>query len=112
MAEASLVLLLGAGATYVWRMLGVLLSGRLRTSGTLFDTLSCIAHALLAALLMRMIVLPNGGLAETPTAVRLGALGIALLAFYLSGKRLIVGVLAGAASLSAMLWLLPGFTAG
>lgn len=107
-----LVLLTGAVFTYGWRALGVALSGRLRPAGVLFETLSCIAHALLAALVMRMIFLPVGGLQETALAVRLTAVAVALAAFYLSGKRLLVGVLAGAGTLMAILWLVPGAMAG
>jgi len=103
-----LVLLTGAIVTYAWRGLGVALSGRLHPTGWLFETLSCIAHALLAALIARMIFLPAGGLQETTLSARLVTVAVALAAFYLSGKRLIVGVLAGATTLMAILLLVPG----
>src|SRR5262249_23055492 len=60
-----LVLLAGAGVTYAWRGIGVLLSGRIDAEGPLFRWIGAVAYALLAALIARMIVLPIGPLAAT-----------------------------------------------
>src|SRR3546814_17880920 len=65
------VMLAGAAITYFWRALGVALAGRLRPDGRLFDWVGCIAYALLADLISRMIVLPIGPLSETTLGARL-----------------------------------------
>ncbi|HTO81269.1 MAG TPA: AzlD domain-containing protein [Methylomirabilota bacterium] len=94
-----LVLLAGAGVTYAWRGMGVLLSGRIDAEGPLFRWIGAVAYALLAALIARMIVLPIGPLAATALVDRLGAAAAALLVFLLTRRSLLFGVLAGAAVL-------------
>ena len=81
-----LVLLVGALVTFAWRGLGVVLSGRLRSDGRLFEWIACVAYALLAGLVARMVVLPTGPLAGTALADRLLATGLigGSLAFWLA----------------------------
>lgn len=101
-----LVLLVGALATYVWRGLGVLLSGRIDPEGAVFEWFACVAYALLAGLIARMIVLPIGIVAETALADRLLATTAALAAFFLLTQRnMLLSVAAGAAGLILLSWL-------
>lgn len=89
------VLLCGIAGTYVWRALGVSFSARIEPEGTLFRWVSCVSYAMLAALISRMTVMPMGSLAETPISLRLGAMAVALAAFFLAGRSMLVGVVAG-----------------
>ena len=66
-----LALAVAALVTYAWRGLGVLLSGRIDPDGPLFAWTACVAYALLAALIARMIVLPRGDLADTAALDRI-----------------------------------------
>jgi branched-subunit amino acid transport protein len=100
-----LVVLTGALVTYLPRALGVLLSGRIDAESRLFDWISCVAYAILAALVARMIVLPTGPLEATSLATRLGAVAVGLAAFYLLRRELLVGCLAGMAALALLDWL-------
>ncbi len=84
-----------AVATYAFRGLGVAFAGRLRTDSPWFDLASCVAYALLAGLLARMILFPQGALAEAPLIARCVAVGAALLVFALV-RRLLPAVLTGA----------------
>ncbi|WP_119167316.1 AzlD domain-containing protein [Algihabitans albus] len=99
------VLLVGAAVTYAWRGLGVALSGRLDTDSPLFVWVSCVAYALLAALIARMIVLPFGLLAETATLDRVLAALIALAVFFAARRNILLGALGGSGSLVLMVWL-------
>ncbi|MDJ0951734.1 MAG: AzlD domain-containing protein [Alphaproteobacteria bacterium] len=90
-----LALTCAAVATYAFRGLGVAFAGRLRTDSPWFDLASCVAYALLAGLLARMILIPQGALAEAPLVARCVAVGAALLVFVLV-RRLLPAVLAGA----------------
>lgn len=93
-------LLVGALVTYFWRAAGVALSGRLKPDGGLIAWVGCVAYALLAALIARMIVFPIGPLADTALWVRLASAGVAfMLFFYLWRKALLPAVLAGAGTL-------------
>jgi branched-subunit amino acid transport protein len=107
-ASSSLVavILIGALATYMWRALGVALSGRIDPDGPVVRWVGCVAYAVLAALIARMILLPVGSLAATPVSLRLLAAGIALGAFYMARRNLPIGVAAGGASLTLLsYWL-------
>lgn len=106
------VVLMVAGAlvTYFWRALGVALSGRIDAGSPLFEWVACVAYAMLAGLIARMIVLPNGPLAETAAADRIAAAVIALAIFFLARRNIGLGVAAGAGALVLMTlgrsWLL------
>lgn len=100
-----LALLVGALVTYAWRGLGVLLSGRIDPDGPLFAWTACVAYALLAALIARMIVLPRGDLADTAALDRLFAAGLALGCFFLLTRRnILLSVAAGSGTLVLLTW--------
>ena len=61
-------------ATYLWRGLGVLLSGRINVETEFFKWVTCVTYAMVAALVVRIIILPVGLLEELPLAIRLIAL--------------------------------------
>ena len=89
------VLIAGAAATYVWRAFGVALSGRIDPTGPVFEWVGCVAYALLAALIARMIVMPVGPLEETDLGMRLISAAIAMAAFFLARRNIFFGVAAG-----------------
>lgn len=108
-AEASFlwpfaIMIAGAAATYVWRALGVALSGRIDPEGPVFEWVACIAYALIMALVARMILMPSGPLAETPLGDRIGAAALAGAVFFLARRNLLLGVGAGAGSLALIIW--------
>ncbi|HSO05863.1 MAG TPA: AzlD domain-containing protein [Pelomicrobium sp.] len=72
-----LVLLAAVAGTYLWRGLGIALSGRLKRDSLLFQWITCVTYAMLAALVLRIIILPVGMLAEIPLAFRLVSAGAA-----------------------------------
>lgn len=89
-----LVLACGAG-TYLWRGLGVLLSGRLKPEGPLFEWVACVAYALVAGLIARIFVVPSGLLAQTALADRLLACMVAYAAYRLARRNMFAGLLGG-----------------
>lgn len=97
-----IVVLAGAAATFAWRALGVALSGRIKPDSPVLDLVGCIAYALLAALVARMILLPIGPLQAATLSSRVIAAGIAVLIFYLLRRNLLAGVVAGGASLTLL----------
>ena len=94
----------GGLATYFWRALGVALSGRVDAGSRLFEWVACVAYALLAGLIARMVILPNGPLADTASADRIGAAVVALAIFFLTRRNIGLGVAAGAGALILMTW--------
>ena len=100
MSEFTLVVLACSLITYAWRGLGVALAKGLDVNGELFRWVSCVAFAMIAGLLSRIILLPTGALASTGLAERLLASACALAAYFLLTRRnLFVGVSAGAGAL-------------
>ena len=103
MTELWLLLAVCALATYLWRGPGVLLASRLDARGELFSWVSCVAYAIIAGVVSRMLVMPTGALAETTVVERVIGGAAALAAyFWFSRRNLLIGVAAGAATL----WLL------
>lgn len=101
---ALALMVAGALATYFWRALGVALSGRINAGSRLFEWVACVAYALLAGLIARMILLPNGPLAEAAAPDRIAAAVIALAIFFLTRRNIGLGVAAGAGALVLMTW--------
>lgn len=90
-----LVLACAAG-TYLWRALGVAVSGRLDPNGEVFSWMACVALAMIAGLVARMLVEPIGVLATTSLLERLGATACALVMYFgLTQRNLLAGVLSG-----------------
>jgi branched-subunit amino acid transport protein len=89
-------------ANYLWRGLGVAISGHISPAGSLFKWISCVAYALLAGLIARIIVLPVGLLAATPLIDRLGAVVVAMGLFFLFRRNLVLGTVAGVATIVAL----------
>lgn len=96
-----LVLACGAG-TYLWRALGVILSGRVNPGGALFAWVGCVAYAMIGGLVARIIFLPAGALAQSALPDRLAACAVALIVYFASRKNLFLGVGAGFAALVAL----------
>ncbi|OGA48242.1 MAG: hypothetical protein A3F74_19675 [Betaproteobacteria bacterium RIFCSPLOWO2_12_FULL_62_58] len=99
MPELWLLVLACAVGTYLWRGLGVPLSGRIETDSELFNWIACVAYAMVAGLITRIIVMPTGMLAHSLLMDRLLACALALIAFHASRRNLFVGVGGGVLTL-------------
>jgi len=103
MPEIVLLLLACGALTYLWRGLGVAIAGRLDPDSDAFQWVACVAYAMIAGLVARILLLPTGVLAETTLPERAFGSAAALAVFFLLTRRnLFAGVLAGAGAL----WLL------
>jgi branched-subunit amino acid transport protein len=103
--ELWLVVIAAALGTYLWRGLGVLLSGRIKVNSELFNWVACVAYAMVAGLISRIVIVPGGMLAQTALAERLVACALAVAAYYLSRRNLLVGVSAGVGAIMALVAL-------
>lgn len=95
-------ILVGCLVTYGWRAAGVALSGRIDPNSALMRWTSCVAYALLAGLIARLIVSPQGAVGETALWMRLSAVGVALIGYFLCRRSIPLGVAAGAGWLMLM----------
>ena len=106
-AESYWLIVLGCGAaTFVWRALGVVVVKHIDASGAFFQWITCVSYAMVAGLIFRMILMPESELANVSLPIRIAALVMAFAAYFLFKRRLLAGVVAGGACLSAMVtWL-------
>lgn len=106
----SYLLLFVAGfcATQPWRYLGVFLSRDVQEDAEILIWVRAVSTALVAGLVARMVLLPPGALGAVAPELRLGAFALGIAGFYLSGRRLIVGVFGSAAALIAAQYLFHG----
>ena len=109
MLELALLIVGCALATYLWRGLGMLVSGRVRMDSEFFIWAGCVAYALIAGLAVRILLLPTGTLAATPLPDRLAACAIALIVYFVFRRNLIVGIAAGFVSLVTLVAIRSGF---
>jgi branched-subunit amino acid transport protein len=109
--EPWLVVIASAAATFSWRGLGATLAGQIRVDSELFNWVACVAYAMVAGLIARIVFMPTGLLATSLLADRLIACVLALAAFYLSRRNLFVAVMTGVAVvlLAGYARQLPGF---
>jgi branched-subunit amino acid transport protein len=107
--ELALLIVGCALATYLWRGLGMLVSGRVRMDSEFFIWAGCVAYALIAGLAVRILLLPTGTLAATPLPDRLAACAIALIVYFVFRRNLIVGIAAGFVSLVTLVAIRSGF---
>ena len=93
-------LVLGCAAgSFVWRGLGVWVADRIDVESHWFRWITCVAFALIAGLVARVIVFPVGDLEHTSMGARIAGVAVAVIACRVTGKNLLVGVLAGAVTL-------------
>jgi len=84
-----LVILVTSLATYLSRFLGVVSSERMDIKSKIFKWFNCIAYAILAALIARMIIFPAGVLSETSAYIRIIVLGSMILLYFFTKKNLV-----------------------
>ncbi|MAY61048.1 MAG: branched-chain amino acid transport [Rhizobiales bacterium] len=74
-------------ATDMWRWLGVLVGNRLRDDSALLIWVRSVATALVAAVIAKLIIYPNGTLADFPLWLRVGSAVIGFGVFLAAGSR-------------------------
>jgi hypothetical protein len=100
------IIVFGFLPTEVWRVLGVLAGKGLNEESELFHWVRVVATALVAAVVAKLILAPNGQLANVPLAARAGAIAVGIAAMLLTGRSLLAGLLAGELTLISANWLL------
>ena len=101
LTDTLIVVLVTAAATFVWRALGALLVGRVDPEGPVVRWFALTSYALLAALVVRLVGLPTGSLAQVTSAIRLGAVVVTLAVWWLTRRSPLPAVLAGSACIVA-----------
>lgn len=85
--------------TIGWKLGSAFVAHGIDETSELFRFINSVASALLAGIAAEFLLRPQGALAHAPALARLGALVIAILAFALTRRSVLVGVLAGEAAI-------------
>ena len=93
------ILLAGWLPTNIWRFLGVYLAGQMRDDAEILVFVRALATALVAAVIAKLVLYPDGALSMSPVGLRVFAMAAGFASFYLSGQRVLVGVLVAEAIL-------------
>ena len=78
----------------VWRMISVFLARGMDERSPWLVWVRSVATALLAAVVAKLLISPNGALAAIPIWGRIGALVIGMTAFTLARKSMIAAIIA------------------
>ena len=84
-----LVILVTSFATYLSRFLGVASSEKIKETSKIFKWFNCVAYAILAALIARMIIFPSGTLNESSVLIRIIVLISMILLYFITKKNLV-----------------------
>lgn len=95
------ILLAGALPTYIFRVMGVIVGGRIREDSEVLVFVRCVATALVAGVIAQLILYPNGELANSPMWLRIGSAAAGFIVYLIAGKRLLVGIMVAEALLIA-----------
>jgi len=88
----ALLLLVGFLPNEIWRMIGIVLARRLDESAPVVVWVRAVATAVLGGVIVRIVLIPPGALANVPMAVRLGALAIGFGGYRLVRRSPFVGI--------------------
>lgn len=80
--------------SFAWRAIGVAVSGRIDPNGAVFEWVRCVAFAILAGLVSRMIIFPAAILDDTLLIDRLGCVAFGILVYFVTRRNLIFGIIA------------------
>ncbi|MDF1750544.1 MAG: AzlD domain-containing protein [Alphaproteobacteria bacterium] len=98
-----IAVLVGGFGTFMWRALGVAVETRVQEDSPLFNWIGCVAYAMVAGLMARVLLMPGGDLSFQPFVWRALAFLIALAIWYRYGKSVPIGLIAGVISYAIIL---------
>ncbi|MGE3247218.1 MAG: AzlD domain-containing protein [Beijerinckiaceae bacterium] len=92
----------------VWRLMSIYIASGIDEKSEVFQWVRAVSTTLLAGVVANILLAPSGALAKVPLAARLGAMGIGLAVYFLTGRSVINGVLAGVGTVIAAAWYFAG----
>jgi len=80
----------------------VISSEKIKDTSKIFRWFNCLAYATLAALISRLVIFPEGSLAEAGYLIRFLVILVSILIFYVSKKNLVYPTIFSAIMLSLL----------
>lgn len=100
--EIWIAVAVGGLGTFMWRVLGVAVETRVRQNSPLFVWIGCVAYAMVAGLMARVLLMPGGDMEPDRMVWRLIAFLVGLAAWYWRGKSVPTGLAAGVATYAVL----------
>ena len=97
-----LAILVTSLATFLSRFLGAVSSEGIKETSKIFKWFNCLAYATLAALISRLMIFPEGSLAEAGYLIRFSVILVSIIIFYVSKKNLVYPTIFSAIMLSLL----------
>ena len=105
-SDPSVLLALALAGTFLLRALGVVGAGHLEQDSSLFRWVGCVAFAIAAGIMAKILLIPSGVLADAALGARLGGVAFGVALYFLAGRRMLLGLGGGlAAFMAADLWI-------
>lgn len=101
-SDPLLLLVLALAGTFLLWAAGVVGAGHLDQDSALFRWVGCVAFAIAAGIMAKILFLPSGVLAEAAPAARLGGVATGLALFFAAGRRILPGIAGGLAAFLAI----------
>lgn len=92
---ALMLVAVAIAASYVLRLSGVLVAGRVEEASPFFAWTTCVSYAIAAGLMMNLLVLPSGILSATTFLDRSVAFVATIAVFYFAKRRLVPALVVG-----------------
>jgi hypothetical protein len=93
------LVLVGFLPNEIWRWLAVIFSRGLDEDAEILIWVRAVATAILAGVIAKLTIFAPGVLATVPMSVRVGAVVVGVIAFFLIRRSVFAGLLAGEAAL-------------
>jgi hypothetical protein len=93
------LILAGVLPNEIWRMIGVVVSHGIDETSEILIWVRAVATAIVMGVVGKIVLFAPGALADIPIWARLGALVLGVTAFFLVGRKVLVGVGVGTTAL-------------
>ena len=103
-SSAALFVIAAIAGTYAWRFAGVLVAGRIEEGSPFFIWVSCVAYAIAAGLMMKLLIFPGGALADSTLTDRMIAFSLAVVVFFAFKRKLVPALATGVVFFFFLLW--------
>ena len=100
-----LILVLVIFGTFFWKFIGVVAAGKIRDDSEVLEWVTCVAFAITAGIMIKVLIVPGGVLAEAPLLARFCGVAFGVTAFFLSGRKIVVGLGVGSSVFAILSYL-------
>jgi hypothetical protein len=100
-----LILVLVILGTFFWKIIGVVAAGKIRDDSEVLEWVSCVAFAITAGIMIKVLMASSGILAEAPLLARFCGVAFGVTAFFLSDRKIFVGLGVGLSVFAALSYL-------